>query len=85
MMQQDGSNAGWSGGTGMSVEFGIFDHLDRNDLALRDYYEQHKTDYRILEAQKKIRAVLGRGAKSTLDAQTIEQLRSLGYLGGSRQ
>ena len=38
-----------------------------------------------IEAQKKIRAVLGRGAKSTLDAQTIEQLRSLGYLGGSRQ
>ena len=25
---------------GMSLEFGIFDHLDRNDLPLRDYYEQ---------------------------------------------
>jgi len=24
----------------MSLEFGIFDHLDRNDLPLRDYYEQ---------------------------------------------
>jgi alkanesulfonate monooxygenase SsuD/methylene tetrahydromethanopterin reductase-like flavin-dependent oxidoreductase (luciferase family) len=24
----------------MSLEFGIFDHLDRNDLSLRDYYEQ---------------------------------------------
>ena len=24
----------------MSVEFGVFDHLDRNDLPLRDYYEQ---------------------------------------------
>jgi hypothetical protein len=38
-----------------------------------------------IEAQKKIRAVLGRGGKSTLDQQTIEQLRSLGYLGGSPQ
>jgi alkanesulfonate monooxygenase SsuD/methylene tetrahydromethanopterin reductase-like flavin-dependent oxidoreductase (luciferase family) len=24
----------------MSLEFGIFDHLDRNDLTLRDFYEQ---------------------------------------------
>src|ERR671929_13472 len=24
----------------MNVEFGIFDHLDRNDLPLREYYEQ---------------------------------------------
>src|SRR5947209_18306663 len=24
----------------MGLEFGIFDHLDRNDLPLRDYYEQ---------------------------------------------
>ena len=24
----------------MTLEFGVFDHLDRNDLALRDYYEE---------------------------------------------
>jgi alkanesulfonate monooxygenase SsuD/methylene tetrahydromethanopterin reductase-like flavin-dependent oxidoreductase (luciferase family) len=24
----------------MNLEFGVFDHLDRNDLPLRDYYEQ---------------------------------------------
>src|ERR1700735_5858134 len=24
----------------MNLEFGIFDHLDRNDLPLREYYEQ---------------------------------------------
>jgi alkanesulfonate monooxygenase SsuD/methylene tetrahydromethanopterin reductase-like flavin-dependent oxidoreductase (luciferase family) len=24
----------------MNVDFGVFDHLDRNDLPLRDYYEQ---------------------------------------------
>jgi alkanesulfonate monooxygenase SsuD/methylene tetrahydromethanopterin reductase-like flavin-dependent oxidoreductase (luciferase family) len=29
-----------AGGTGMSLEFGVFDHLDRNDLPLREYYEQ---------------------------------------------
>src|SRR3984885_4737658 len=28
------------GGDGMALEFGIFDHLDRNDLPLCDYYEQ---------------------------------------------
>src|ERR1041384_7832912 len=28
------------GGNRMNLEFGIFDHLDRNDLPLRDYYEQ---------------------------------------------
>lgn len=29
--------------------------INASDQELRDYYEQHKTDYRILEAQKKIR------------------------------
>jgi alkanesulfonate monooxygenase SsuD/methylene tetrahydromethanopterin reductase-like flavin-dependent oxidoreductase (luciferase family) len=28
------------GGNRMNLEFGIFDHLDRNDLPLREYYEQ---------------------------------------------
>jgi hypothetical protein len=28
------------GRIGMSLEFGVFDHLDRNSLPLRDYYEQ---------------------------------------------
>jgi alkanesulfonate monooxygenase SsuD/methylene tetrahydromethanopterin reductase-like flavin-dependent oxidoreductase (luciferase family) len=27
-------------GGSMKLEFGVFDHLDRNDLPLRDYYEQ---------------------------------------------
>jgi len=31
----------------MSLQFGIFDHLDRNDLPLRDYYEQR---LKIIEA-----------------------------------
>ena len=38
-----------------------------------------------IDAQNKVRVVLGHGGKSTLDQQTIDQLRSLGYLGGSSQ
>ena len=38
-----------------------------------------------IDAQNKIRVVLGHGGKSTMDQQTIDQLRSLGYLGGSTQ
>src|SRR5205085_10402594 len=29
-----------AGRSEMTLEFGIFDHLDRNDLPLRDYYEE---------------------------------------------
>ena len=32
---------------GMSLEFGVFDHLDRNDLPLHRYYEQR---LRVIEA-----------------------------------
>jgi choline-sulfatase len=37
-----------------------------------------------MDAQKQIRTFLGRGAKATMDKQTLEQLRSLGYLGGKQ-
>ena len=37
-----------------------------------------------VDAQKQIRAVLGKGARSTLDQQTLDQLRSLGYIGGKK-
>ncbi len=37
-----------------------------------------------LDAQKQIRSVLGKGARSTLDQKTLEQLRSLGYIGGKQ-
>jgi arylsulfatase A-like enzyme len=39
---------------------------------------------RWMDAQKQIRSFLGRGAKATLDQQTVEKLRSLGYLGGKQ-
>jgi arylsulfatase A-like enzyme len=35
-----------------------------------------------MDAQKQIRKFLGQGAKVTLDPKTLEQLRSLGYIGG---
>src|SRR5947209_3280913 len=37
--------------------------INPTDQELRDYYEQHKTDYRILEAQKKIRYLFINQAK----------------------
>lgn len=37
-----------------------------------------------LDAEKQIRSILGRGATATLDTQTLDQLRSLGYLGGKQ-
>jgi hypothetical protein len=37
-----------------------------------------------LDAQKQIKSFLGRGAQATMDAKTLEQLRSLGYLGGKQ-
>jgi arylsulfatase A-like enzyme len=35
-----------------------------------------------MTAQQQIRSILGHGAKAAMDQQTLDQLRSLGYLGG---
>lgn len=37
-----------------------------------------------LDAEKQIKSFLGRGAKATMDQQTLDQLRSLGYIGGKQ-
>ena len=37
-----------------------------------------------LGAEKQIKSFLGRGAKATMDQKTLEQLRSLGYIGGKQ-
>jgi arylsulfatase A-like enzyme len=37
-----------------------------------------------LDAEKQIKSLLGRGAKATMDPKTLEQLRSLGYIGGKQ-
>jgi arylsulfatase A-like enzyme len=39
---------------------------------------------RWMDAQKQIKSFLGRGAKATMDQQTLDQLRSLGYIGGKQ-
>jgi arylsulfatase A-like enzyme len=36
-----------------------------------------------IDGQQQVSKMLGPGGKSTLDAQTIERLRSLGYIGGA--
>jgi hypothetical protein len=38
-----------------------------------------------IDAQNKIRDVVGHAGTTTLDRKTLEQMRSLGYLGGSSQ
>ena len=37
-----------------------------------------------LDAEKQIKSFLGRGAKATMDQKTLDQLRSLGYIGGKQ-
>jgi len=37
-----------------------------------------------LDAQEQVRTALGRGAKATFDKDTMDRLRSLGYLGGKQ-
>ena len=65
-------------------------HTDRGDLTNVAAAHPQEVDQRMAEitkwidAQTRLRNFLGRGAKSTLDQQTIEQLRSLGYLGGKQ-
>jgi arylsulfatase A-like enzyme len=64
------------------------DRVERNNVAAQRPRELERLMGEVgqwIAAQKQIRAVLGRGAKSTMDQQTIEHLRSLGYLGGSPQ
>jgi len=39
---------------------------------------------RWMDAQKQIKSFLGSGAKATMDQKTLEQLRSLGYIGGKQ-
>ena len=38
-----------------------------------------------MEAQKVIRSSLAQGTKATMDPKTLERLRSLGYIGGSKE
>ena len=63
------------------------DRIETKDVAAADPDEVERlmTDLgKWLDAQKRIRAVLGKGARSVLDQQTLDQLRSLGYIGGKQ-
>ncbi len=61
------------------------DPRESNDIAASNPVQVEKMMSRIeqwLEAQKQVHQALGGGAKALLDRQTMERLRSLGYLGG---
>jgi len=64
------------------------DRLEAHDVA--DRYPQ-EVELKMsalrqwIEAQDKIRAVIGHSGTSNLDSQTLRQMRSLGYLGGPSQ
>jgi arylsulfatase A-like enzyme len=62
------------------------DRSEQHDVADRHPHEvESKTEELVqwIEAQNKVRAILGHTGTSQMDQRTIEQLRSLGYLGGS--
>jgi arylsulfatase A-like enzyme len=60
---------------------------DRADVSAqrRDVAERMRSEaIQWLVAQKQLRMQLGPGGKSTIDTQTLERLRSLGYVGGRK-
>ncbi|HZT29140.1 MAG TPA: sulfatase-like hydrolase/transferase [Bryobacteraceae bacterium] len=66
-------------------------HADRTDARNIVAANPQQVDHMMseiqkwLDAQKQIKTLLGSGAKATIDPQTLEKLRSLGYIGGSIQ
>jgi arylsulfatase A-like enzyme len=61
------------------------DRADVKNVAAQhpETVKRHLTEIRQwIDAQKQIRQHLGAAGKSTLDPQTLERLRSLGYIGG---
>jgi arylsulfatase A-like enzyme len=63
------------------------DRVDAKDVAAQHPRETSQMMTEIgkwIDQQKQIRRALGQGTKATLDRQTLDQLRSLGYLGGKQ-
>ena len=63
------------------------DRVDAGNVAAQHPQEVERMMTEIgkwIEAQKQIKSFLGRGAKAAMDEKTLEQLRSLGYLGGKQ-
>jgi len=64
------------------------DRTDGNDVAgqrpeIAARLETYVTKW--IDVQKQVRKQLGRGGTSNIDAQTLERLRSLGYVGGAKK
>jgi arylsulfatase A-like enzyme len=65
----------------------VHDRVEKNDVAERhpEQVEQMMTSLRAwIDAQNKIRELVGSPGNSELDRATIQRLRSLGYLGGQQ-
>ncbi len=63
------------------------DRADANNVAAQHPAEVSRMVTEIgkwLDAEKQIKNFLGRGTQATMDPKTLEQLRSLGYLGGKQ-
>jgi arylsulfatase A-like enzyme len=63
------------------------DRVEANNVAAQNPKEVERLMAEIgrwMDAQKQIKSFLGSGAKATMDQKTLEQLRSLGYIGGKQ-
>jgi arylsulfatase A-like enzyme len=61
---------------------------DRNDLATQEKDVTARLTQQVVEwvdVQKQVRKQLGPGGTSKIDSQTLERLRSLGYVGGAKK
>jgi choline-sulfatase len=66
----------------------VSDRCERYDISAQHPAEVEamvSTLAQWIEAQNKVRSIIGHAGQTQLDQQTLERLRSLGYLGGSSQ
>jgi arylsulfatase A-like enzyme len=66
----------------------VADRSERHDISAQHPQEVEERVAALaqwIEAQNKVRSIIGHSGQSQLDQQTLERLRSLGYLGGSSQ
>ena len=66
----------------------VADRSEQHDISAQHPHEVEEmvaTLPQWIEAQNKVRSIIGHAGQSRLDQETLERLRSLGYLGGSSQ
>jgi hypothetical protein len=66
----------------------VTDRSERHDVSAQHLQQVEEVVSRLaqwIEAQNNVRSIIGHTGRSQLDQQTLERLRSLGYLGGSSQ